>query len=149
MFRVFVGFTLVVLPLLLFVAYCRSLILQASQIELSAAVLKAITSKSGSVSAKDFHRLHALVGLCPLGQQDGVPLAAVSMYFLLLTGLHGISSAICEVVADWAEEERRKCSHFAAVRLDRRIANTRKLWAEQMIYPEERGKSPASSSESQ
>jgi hypothetical protein len=149
MFRVFVGFTLAVLPPLLFVAYCRSLILQASQIGLGAAVLRAIATKSGSVSAKDFHRLQALVGLCPLGQKDGATLAAVSAYYFLLTGLYGISSAICEVVANWTERERQRCSYFVAVRLDQRIANTRKLWAEQMIHQEEQGKSPTSSSESQ
>lgn len=136
MFRAFVGFTLAALPPLLFVAYCRSLLAQACETELSAAVLKAIATESGSVSAEDFHRLQALVGLCPLGQKDGAALACVSAYYFLLTGLYAISSRICEACADWTERERQKCSYFVAVRLDQRIASARKLRAEQMIHPE-------------
>lgn len=136
MFCAFLGLTLAAFPPLLFAAYCRSLLVQASEIELSADVLKAIAAESASASAEDFHRLQALVGLCPLGQKDRVPLAAVSAYYLFLTGLYAVSSRIRGVIANWTERERQKCSYFVAVRLDQRIASARKLRAEQMIHPE-------------
>jgi hypothetical protein len=94
MVRAFVGFTLAVLPLLLFVAYCRSLLHQASNAELSTAALNAIAAESARISGEDFHRLRALVVLCPPGRKDEFPLAAVSIYFFLLTVIYGISSRI-------------------------------------------------------
>lgn len=109
MFPAFVGFTLATLPPLLFVAYCRSLLAQASEVELSATVLKAIATESGSISVEDFCRLKALVGLCPLGQKDEFPLAAVSNYFFLLTLLYAISSRTCGGATNHIERERQRC----------------------------------------
>jgi hypothetical protein len=128
---------LAALPPLLFVTYCRSLLRQASNTELSTAALNAIAAGSASVSAEDFYRLRALLGLCPLGQKDAFPLAAVSIYFSLLTVIYAISSRISWGIANWTERERQRCSHFFAVSLDKRIATTRRLRAEQMIHPDE------------
>ncbi len=136
MFRALVGFTLAALTPLLFGAYCRSLCLRALRINLSTEVLKAMAAESASVSAEDFHRLRALLGLCPLGRKDGFPLAAVSIYFLLLTLLYAISSRICRVATTCPERERQRCSHFVAIRLDQRIARAHKLVSEQMDQPD-------------
>jgi hypothetical protein len=132
MVREFVGFILAPLS---FVAYCRFLLLRASEIELSTAVLKAIAPESERVSAEDFHRLQALVGMCPLDQKVRIPLATLSLYFVLLTVLYTFSLRICGVIASWTERERRRCSHFVAVRLDQRISRARKLVSEQMDQP--------------
>ena len=135
MFRAFVWFILTALPPLLFVAYCRSLLRQASNAELSTAGLNAIAAESAGVSAEDFRRLRALLGLCPLGRKDAFPLAAVSIYFFLLTVFCAMSSRICGV-ANEIERERNRCSHFVAVRLDERIARARRFWAEQRTHLE-------------
>jgi hypothetical protein len=132
MVRAFVGFILAALPPVLFVAYCRLLLLRASKTELSTAVLEAIAAESERLSGEDFHRLQVLVGLCPLDQKDRIPLATLSLYFVLLTGLHTFSLRICGVIANWTERERQRCSHFVAVKLDQRIARARKLVSEQM-----------------
>ena len=136
MFCAFVGFILAALPPLLFVAYCRSLLHQASRTELSAAALNAIAVASASVSPEDFQRLSALLGLCPLGRKDAFPLAAMSFYFFLLKGISAVSSRISRNIANWTERERQRCSHFVAVNLDKRIASAHKLRAEQMNHPE-------------
>lgn len=136
MFCAFVGFTVAALPPLLFVAYCRSLLRQVSDAELSTAALNAIAAESESVSAEDFHRLRTLLGLCPLGRKDAFPAAAVSIYFSLLTVICAIPSRISGGIDNWTERERQRCSHFVAVRLDQRIASARKLWGEQVIHPE-------------
>jgi len=135
MLRAFVGFTLAALPPLLFVAYCRSLLHQASRTELSAAALDAIAVASASISPEEFHRLQALLGLCPLGRKV-FPLAAMSVYFFLLTVISAVSSRISRNIAKWTERERQRCSHFVAVSLDKRIASVHKLRAEQMNHPE-------------
>lgn len=136
MFCIFLGSTVAALPPLLFVAYCRSLLQQASNTELSTAALNAIAAGSASVSAEDFYRLRAPLGLCRLGQKDAFPLAAVSIYFFLLAVIYAISSWISRGIANWTERERQRCSDFFAVSLDKRIATTRRLRAEQMIHPE-------------
>ena len=136
MVRACVGFILAALPPVLFVAYCRFLLLRASETELSTAVVEAIAAESERVSAEDFHRLQALVGLCPLGQKDRIPLATLSLYFVLLTVLHTFSLRICRVMGNWTERERRRCSHFVAVTLDQQIARARKLVSEQMDQPD-------------
>ena len=136
MFCIFLGSTVAALPPLLFAAYCRSLLRQASETELSTAALNAIVAESASVSAEDFHWLRALVGLCPLCQKDAFPLAAVSIYFFLLPVFYAMPSRISGGIANWTERERQGCSHFVAVSLDKRTATARRLWAEQMIHPE-------------
>ena len=131
----FVGFTMAALPPLLFVAYCRSSLHQAARTELSAAALNAIAAASASVSAEDFHRLRALLGLCPLGRK-AFPLAAMSVYFFSLTVISAVSSRISRSLTNRTERERQRCSHFVAVSLDKRIASAHKLRAEQMKHPE-------------
>jgi hypothetical protein len=115
MFRPLVEFTLAALPPLLFVAYCRSLLRRAFQIELSTEMLKAMAAESARVSAEDFHRLRALVGLCQLGHKDEFPLAAVSIYFSLLALSYVMSLRICGVAPNEIERERQRCSHFVVV----------------------------------
>jgi hypothetical protein len=144
MLRAFVGLILVSLPLVLFGAYRRSLLAQASEVKLSAAARKAIAAASGTISAKDFQRLKALARLCPFGQKDETSLKAICVYHLLLQGLHSISSRMPEALARCAERERQRCSYFVAVKLDRRIGNARACWSEQTSGSEKQSLPPSS-----
>lgn len=136
MVRALVVFTLALAPILFFVAYCRSLLTRTSRIKLDERTLGALGIQCGIPSEQDFPRLQALVRLCPIEGKDETPLAAVCAYYLLLNTLEGISSAFSDSFADWTERERRKCSQFVAVTLARRIANSQKLWFEQLTSPE-------------
>jgi len=120
---------------LLFVAYCRSLLARASQIELSESVLKAMTIEGRTVSSEDLGRLQALIRLCPLREKNGASVVAVSAYTFLLKGLCATLSVLRKSAAGLLDRELRRCAHFFAVRLDQRIARARKLWADQMIHP--------------
>jgi hypothetical protein len=144
MLRASVGLILVSLPPVLFVAYCRSLLVEGSEAKLSEAAQKAIAAESGTISAKDFERLLALARLCPFGQNDEASLRAICVYHLLLQGLHSISSRMFEAFARWGEQERQRCSYFVAVKLDRRIANACACWSEQTSSSEKQS-SPRSS----
>jgi hypothetical protein len=75
--------------------------------------------------SRDFDSLRALVRLRPIGQQEGASIGVVASYHFLLPGLYVICSRIFETFAGWAECERRRCTYFVAVALNRRIANTR------------------------
>ncbi len=136
MFRAFVVFAFTVSPSLLFVAYCRSLLAHTSAVELSehARRVTGIQDKIGP--ACEFARLRALAKLCPAIGKDESLLGAVSTYYHLLTALQTLTTPLFHSLADRAERERGRCSYFAAVILDRRIARTRKMWSEQIIHPE-------------
>ncbi|MHB8413606.1 MAG: hypothetical protein ACYDDI_16895 [Candidatus Acidiferrales bacterium] len=136
MIRALVVFMVVVAPLLFFVAYCRSLLAWSLSLELSEQARRAMGLQNGTSCAEDFFWLQALARLCPIRRKDEPPLAAVCAYYHLLAVLQTVSSPLFHVLADWADRERRNCFHFAAVILDRRIAQTRKLWADQMIHRE-------------
>ena len=144
MLRAFVGLILVSLPPVLFIAYCRSLLVEASEAKLSEAAQKAIAADSGTISAEDFQRLLALARLCPFGQNDDISLSAICVYHLLLQGLHSISPRVSEAFARWVEQERQRCSYFVAVKLDRRIANARACWSEQRSSSEKQSSPPSS-----
>jgi hypothetical protein len=144
MLRAFVGLILVSLPPVLFVAYCRSLLVEGSEAELSEAAHKAIAAESATISAKDFERLLALARLCPFGQKDETSLRAICVYHFFLQGLHSISSRMSEALARWGEQERQRCSYFVAVKLDRRIANARACWSEQTSSSEKQSSPPSS-----
>jgi hypothetical protein len=128
--------TAVVTPLLLFVAYCRSLLASTSSVELSEHARSVTGIQDGIAPADEFARLRALAELCPARGNDENPLGAISTYYHLLTALQTLTSPASHSLADRAERERWRCSYFVAVTLDRRIAHTRQMWSEQMIHPE-------------
>jgi hypothetical protein len=144
MLRAFVELILVSLPPVLFVAYCRSLLVEGSEAKLSEAAQKAIAAESGTISAKDFERLLALTRLCPFDQNDEASLRALCVYHLLLHGLCGTSSRMCDAFVGWAERERQRCCHFVAVKFDRRIANACACWSDQTSSSEKQSLPPSS-----
>ncbi|MGH9739362.1 MAG: hypothetical protein ACRD4X_12380 [Candidatus Acidiferrales bacterium] len=144
MLRASVGLILVSIPPVLFVAYCRSLLAQASETTLSAAGQEAIAAESEAISAKDFRGLHALARLCPFVQKHEASPRAMSVYYFLLQGLSGICSQMCDAFARWTERERQKCSYFVVVRIDRRVASARALLAEQTSDSEKQSLPPSS-----
>ena len=79
------------------------------------------------VAADDFRRLLQFVRLCPERADDGTEIRAVGTYYRLMNLLRRIPG-----LAAWAEQERRGCSYFAAVVLDRRISNSRELFTQQV-----------------
>ncbi len=124
-----------VTALVLLVAYCRTLVASSSSVELSEHARRAMGVEEGITSADEFDRLQALTQLCPPRGNDATPLAAIRTYYHVLNALQTLSSPLFHSLAAWTEPERRRCSYFVAVTLDRRIAHTRKLWSEQMIKP--------------
>jgi len=106
----------------------------ASEAKLSKVARKAIAAASGTISAEDFQRLLALARLCPFGQKDEALLRVMCVYHLLLQSLY----------VDWADRERQRCSYFVAIKLDRRIANTHALFAEQATQSDEESLPPSS-----
>jgi hypothetical protein len=121
----------VVILLQFFVSYCRSLIAASSAQALSVEV-QDVTGISTAASGEDFARVVQLLQLCPDRPQDRSEIRAVGAYFNLLGFVKASVARVVPSVLAWAEAERAQCAYFAAVTLERRIAFSRDLLAQQI-----------------
>ena len=113
-----------------FVSYCRSLMASSSRHPLSAEV-QDVTGIRNAASPSDFRRVMQLLQLCPDRQEDRNGLHAVSLYHSFLAATRQMSARIMPALRSWAEQEQAGCAYFAAVALDRRIAHSREMLAQQ------------------
>jgi len=114
-----------------FVSYCRSVIAAYSKVELSEQVRDVAGIAAQAVDGDEFRRLVSLVRVCPERGDDGLEIRLVSGYHRMLGATKGMLRSILPAVAVWAERERAHCAYFAAAALDRRIAFSRDLIAQQ------------------
>jgi hypothetical protein len=113
--------------------YCHSLIAKSRLCELSeyAREISGVTAKT--VRGDQFKRLLQLIAMCPEPHGDKYQLRAVSTYFGLLGFTRMMFSRAFPAVGIWIESERGGCTYAAAVVLDRRIACSRMLMAQQTV----------------
>ncbi len=114
-----------------FISYCRSVIAAYSKVELSEQVREVAGIAAQPVNGDEFRRLVSLVRLCPERGDDGMEIRLVGAYHGMLSTARGMLRSMVPAIAGWAERERENCSYFAAVALDRRIAFSRDLLAQQ------------------
>jgi hypothetical protein len=114
-----------------FVSYCRSVLASAGKAELSDRLLEVADVGDRNLSADDFNRFMQLVRLCPEQNADHAGVRAILIYYRLLNFIGGLISG----VTAWTERERRSCSHFAAIVLDRCISSSRSLFTQQAGDP--------------
>ena len=114
-----------------FVWYCRSILAPSRNVSLSDRVREVTGITNQDVAPDDFNRLLQLVRLCPERGDDRSEIRAVGLYYRILAILKGVSIMAGPRVAEWADHERRDCSYFAAVALDRRISYSRDLFTQQ------------------
>lgn len=114
-----------------FVSYCRSLIAASSREALSQQV-QDVTGLRTNASGDDFARVIQLLHLCPERPEDRSGVQAIGTYFGILGFLRATMAKVVPSLLEWTERERAHCAYFAAVALDRRIAFSRNLLAQQM-----------------
>jgi hypothetical protein len=121
----------VVFLLQFFVSYCRSLIAASIKHPLSAEV-QDVTGIKTSATGEDFDRVVQLLQLCPDRPEDRSGIQAVGAYFGLLGFVRATLARIVPSLLAWTEMERGQCTYFAAVALERRIAFSRDMFAQQL-----------------
>jgi hypothetical protein len=121
----------VVFLLQFFVSYCRSLIAASAKHPLSAEV-QDVTGIKTSATGEDFVRVVQLLQLCPDRPEDRSGVQAIGAYFSLLGFLRSTVARVVPSLLTWTEKERGQCTYFAAVTLDRRIAFSRDMFAQQL-----------------
>ncbi len=115
-----------------FVSYSRSIIAAYRKSELSEQVREVMGIEGRQVGSEEFGRLIQLVRLCPQKTDDQADLKVIGMYYWMLGVLRSLTRSLSPQVSKWAEQERTDCTYFVAVALDRRIAYSRDLLAQQM-----------------
>ena len=116
--------------LMFFVSYCRSLVASSSRHALSKEV-RDVTGIPVAATGRDFARVMQLLQLCPERPEDRRGLQAVEVYYTMLGLMEKTVARLLPAVHFWAEQERAGCANFAVVLLDRRIAFSREILAEQ------------------
>jgi hypothetical protein len=104
-----------------FLAYCRSLLLMYSKIELSE-YAKQMTGIDGEAPPEDaFPRIMQLLELAPHPRDDRGETFSIRLYYWILY-MPELIGPQWPAVAYWVTAEREDCAHFAAVALDRRLS---------------------------
>jgi hypothetical protein len=116
--------------LMFFVSYCRSLMASSTRHELSKEV-RDVTGIPAAACSGDFARVMQLLRLCPDRAEDRTALQAVEIYYEILGMLAKTVARIVPSLQFWTEQERAGCANFAVVVLDRRIAFSREILAQQ------------------
>lgn len=104
------------------VAYSRSFILSASDLEISEKTRKIVGLADGSLSPCEFDHLVALVRMAPNQINDAREFRAVSAYFRITCAASQIAALFSPRAKSWLDGELSRCCHFAAVALDRRLS---------------------------
>jgi hypothetical protein len=114
-----------------FVSYCQSLIAASAKHPLSPEV-QDVAGISSRASGEDFARVVQLLQLCPERREDRSGLQAIGAYYKMLSFLRATLARVVPSLLAWTDKERGQCTYFAAVTLDRRIAFSRDMLAQQM-----------------
>jgi len=117
-----------------FVSYSRSLIAESRCVELSAEAREICGVTSGAAAGNQFRRLVQLISLCPQRRGDNRQVRVVAAYFHLLGLSRVLLNWAIPSASRWIESERNGCAYLAAVVLDRRIAYTRMMMAQQSSH---------------
>lgn len=115
-----------------FIAYSRSVIAAYAKSELSDQVRKVAGIEGERITSEQFAQLLQLVRLCPQKKDDEGDLTVVRVYYGMMRWVGALARSIAPGIYKWAQREQINCTYFAAVALDRRIAYSRALLAQQM-----------------
>jgi hypothetical protein len=117
-----------------FVSYSRSMIAESRCVALSAEAREICGVTSATATGNQFRRLVKLISLCPERRGDNHQVRIVAAYFHLLGLTRFLLNWAIPATATWIESERGGCAYLAAVVLDRRIAYTRIMMAQQSSH---------------
>jgi len=132
MFFVFLGLLCCVLSFQFLIFYCLALLAESAQVELSPTTISDFCLKEDEASGDDFARIVALARMCQETEEER-SLRFVQIYYCLLTPILQLSVASGPRLAKRVQHERRACTHFAAVILEKRIARARQFLKD--VYP--------------
>lgn len=106
-----------------FMAYCQTLLLTYSKVEISERA-REMAGIAGEVPEPlEYYRLMNLLRVAPDPGDDKTELAAVGVYFRVMRLANWLFSWVSSDAANWTTKELSRCAYFAAITLDRRMAS--------------------------
>jgi len=105
-------------------AYCRTLLLAYSKVELSPLALRVAKVSSESCEPDEFYRVMCLARLAQTTRDDAAEIHSISAYYRLVEIAGYVVAPFSRVANTWIRQELSRCTYFAAVTLDRRLAPT-------------------------
>ena len=103
-------------------SYCRTLLLSSSELEISKRALEVTGLATGNYTPSDFGRVMQLIRFAPQMQDDAAQMRAISVYYRLTRVASALVSPLSREASTWLDRELSRCTHFAVLALDRRIA---------------------------
>jgi hypothetical protein len=103
------------------IAYCRTLLLAYSKVEVSDRAYAVAGIEASEVSYDDFDRLIRLAHMAPDPEDDSAEIVTVRIYYRAMRLLRWLIAPLSARLTKLAECELTSCSYFAAVTLDRRL----------------------------
>lgn len=125
----------IALLLQFFVFYCRLQVAAGRRVDLSESAREATGIQDQGVSGDEFQRLRRMVELCPETDGDTFKLGAIRAYHSFLGVVKALFGPLIPAAAAWATTERSGCAYYAAVALDARIAQTRRILEADFLSP--------------
>ncbi|HLJ22489.1 MAG TPA: hypothetical protein VKT71_00190 [Candidatus Acidoferrales bacterium] len=114
-----------------FITYSRALISRSRSHELSEQGRALCGLSIRHIAGEQFLRLEQLIALCPGPGGDEIQVRAMAVYFRLLGAVRTLATWALPSATSWIDEERSGCAGVAAMVLDRRIAYSRMMTAQQ------------------
>jgi hypothetical protein len=102
-------------------AYCRTLLLAYSKVELSPLTLRVAKLSSESFAPEEFYRVMCLARLAQPTRDDAAEIHSISAYYRLVEIAGYIVAPFSRTASASIRQELSRCTYFAAVTLDRRL----------------------------
>ena len=101
--------------------YWRAVVVGIAAQPVSEQVLAAANVGTGTLCGEHYRSLAQLHQLTPDICAKSAGLGLVPLYFKLVHAIGKLASGRVAALAEWAENERVLCAHYAAVQIDRRL----------------------------
>jgi|HubBroStandDraft_6_1064221.scaffolds.fasta_scaffold05812_2 hypothetical protein len=105
-------------------AYCRTLLVAYSKVELSPLTLQVAKLSSESFEPDEFYRVMCLARMAQPNRDDAAEIHSISAYYRLVEFIGYIVAPFSRTARAWIRQELSRCTYFAAVTLDRRLVPT-------------------------
>jgi len=105
-------------------SYCRTLLITYGKLPISERVQEIAGATADGFAGSDFDHLLQLLRFAPDVKADKAQMRAVTAYFRLTRLASKLVSPLSREASQWFQAELSRCTYFAAVSLDRRLATT-------------------------
>jgi hypothetical protein len=102
-------------------AYCRTLLLTYAKVALSTRAIEMTGLSGATCEPREFDRVIGLARLASNPRDDAAEVRAITAYYRVMEIADRILAPLSRSAGEWIRQELSRCTHFAAVTLDRHL----------------------------